>query len=130
MGLFYGASAQKYYRVAPPHYYASPRVSVAVGGYVPIYPYYGFGYAPFGYGYGYPPYYGYSHPYRPSKLDLKIEDIKKDYQDKIYSVKHDKTLTGKERRNEVRNLKLERDEAVADARKNYYHAPQKQGIND
>jgi len=120
LGLVYGASAQKVSRGGV--YYSRPRVSVSMGAYAPFYPYYGFGYAPFAYGYGYP-FYGYNMPYRPSKLDLKIEDIKKDYQDKIWSVKKDESLSGKEKRNEIRNLKKERDETVLDARKNYYHAP-------
>ena len=128
MGLIYGASAQKI--IARGTYYARPRVSVAVGAYAPFYPYYGFGYSPFAYGYGFGygyPSYGYHQPYRPSKLDLKIEDIKKDYQDKIWSVKKDESLSGKEKRKEVRNLKQERDQAVLDARKNYYHAPKSNG---
>jgi len=124
LGVVYGASAQKIRGGAT--YYSRPRVSVAVGAYSPFYPYYGFGYAPFAYGYGYGygnPYYGYNRPYRPSKLDLKIEDIKKDYQDKIWSVRNDESLSGKEKRKEIRNLKHERDQVVVDERKNYYHAP-------
>jgi len=122
LGLVYSVSAQKIKGGAT--YYSRPRVSVSVGAYSPFYPYYGFEYAPFAYGYGYGyPYYGYNRPYRPSKLDLKIEDIKKDYQDKIWSVRNDESLSGKEKRTEVRNLKHERDQAVVDARKNYYHAP-------
>jgi|SRR6478735_1471962 len=128
MALIYGASAQKI--IAGGHYYTRPRVSVSVGTYAPFYPYYGFGYSPFAYGYGFGygyPYYGYHQPYRPSKLDLQVEDIKKDYQDKIWSVKNDKSLSGKEKRKEVRNLKQERDQAVLDARKNYYRAPKSNG---
>lgn len=76
-------------------------------------------YAPFGWGYGYP--YGYyAAPYRPTKLDMKVMDIKNDYADRISSVKMDKDLSGKERRQEVRQLKRERDQAVYDAKRNYY----------
>jgi hypothetical protein len=89
---------------------------VVVGGYAPYYPYgYGFG---FGYGYPYYPYYGY--PSRPTKLDLQIEDIKNDYQDRIWGAKHDNSLSPKERRQEVRQLKHDRDQAIIDAKRNYY----------
>jgi hypothetical protein len=125
MGLIYGASAQKINSGGT--YYSRPRVSISVGAYSPFYyPYYRYGYSPFAYGYGFGygfPYYGYDRPYRPSKLDLKIEDIKKDYQDKIWSVRNDESLSGKEKRKEVRNLKQERDKVVLEARKDYYHAP-------
>ena len=91
---------------------------VVVGGYGAYYPYYN----PYYYGFGYPyyyPYYGYA--YRPTKLDLKIEDIQNDYKEKIWAARHDKGLPRKERRAEVHKLKKERDAAILDARKNYYH---------
>lgn len=78
-------------------------------------------YSPFawGFGYGYPyPYY--AAPYRPTKLDMQVMDIKNDYADRISSVKMDKDLSGRERRQEVRKLKRERDQAVYDAKRNYY----------
>ena len=52
------------------------------GGYHPYYrPYW---YDPF-----YRPYRAYRYDYyRPTKLDLQIEDIKNDYDDKIWSVRH------------------------------------------
>ncbi|MEO5891410.1 MAG: hypothetical protein ABIQ31_14250 [Ferruginibacter sp.] len=83
-----------------------PRVTV-IGGYSPFFnPYY----SPF-----YPsPYY--NHSARPTKLDLKIEDIKKDYNERIWAVKHDTGLTGKQRRAEVRRLKHERDNEITDAK--------------
>jgi hypothetical protein len=103
-----GASAQ--------HFYHSH--VVVVGGYSPyyynygpFYPYYGYPYYPY-------PYYGYA--YRPTKLDLKIEDIRNDYQEKIWAAKHDKSLPHKERRQQVRRLKHDRDEAIINARRNYY----------
>jgi hypothetical protein len=116
VGLTLGASAQRFghgYRGG--HVYvAPPRVSVGVGfGYSPFY------YTPFGY-----PYYGYNnmyaHPYRPSKLELQIEDIKNDYKDKIWSAKQDNSLSRKERRKLVHQLRAERDQAVTDAKRNYY----------
>lgn len=78
-------------------------------------------YSPWGYGWGWGgyPYYA-AAPYRPSKLDLQVMDIKNDYSDRIASVKMDRDLSGKERRQEVRQLKRERDNAVYDAKRNYY----------
>jgi hypothetical protein len=110
LGLAIGASAQRFHGVGG--FYGGPRVVVGVG-YAPFYspfynPYYPFGVYP----------YGYAH--RPSKLDLKIQDIKNDYNDRIWSVKHDKSLTGKERRHQVHLLKQERDRDIQDAKLNYY----------
>jgi hypothetical protein len=86
------------------------RVIVTGGLGLGLYPYYGGFYDPF---YAYPPgYYGYSG--RPSRLSMKIEDIK------IYSVRQDNTLTGKERRQKVRELKHDRDQAIEDLKSNYY----------
>jgi hypothetical protein len=78
-----------------------------------------FYYHPFWHGYyGYPAYNNYY--YRPTKLDLEIADIKNDYAEKIWSARQDKTLSGKERRQEVRELKHERDRAIINAERNYY----------
>ena len=90
---------------------------VVVGGYG-YRPYYGT-YVGVGYPYPYPyyPYYGYD---RPTKLDLKIEDIKNEYKEKIWAAKHDQGLPHKERRANVRALKNERDAAILDARRNFY----------
>lgn len=98
-------------------HYIRPRVSVGIGAYVPLYPAYGYG---FGYGpfYPYPPTYAY--PHRPTKLEMNIEDIKNDYQDRIWSAKHDDSLTRKQRRQKVHELKHERDQAILDAKRNYY----------
>ena len=54
---------------------------------------FGFGYSPFYYSpFGYYPYgypYGYNGYARESKLDMKVDDIKADYRDKIKSAKQD-----------------------------------------
>ena len=117
LGLAMGASAQRFgHGYGGGHgYIAPPRVSVGIGyGYSPFY------YSPFGYS----PYYGYNNvyarPYRPSKLELQIEDIKNDYADKIWSAKQDNSLSRKERRKVVHQLRAERDQAVIDAKRNYY----------
>ena len=118
LGLAMGASAQRFGHGGGRGghvYIAPPRVSVGIGYSLFYNPYY----SPF-----YSPYYGYnniySRPYRPTKLDLQIEDIKNDYQDKIWSAQHDANLTRKERRKVVHQLRSERDQAVLDAKKNYY----------
>ena len=113
LGLVAGASAQVH---GGGYHYVRPRVAVVYGAYAPFYPYYGFGYSPFGY-----PYYGAPYGYnRPSKLTLQIEDIKNDYKDKIWSVKHDKSLSRQDRKQKVRELKHERDQMIDDKKMNYY----------
>ncbi|MFT3934656.1 MAG: hypothetical protein QM726_13615 [Chitinophagaceae bacterium] len=114
--LTMGASAQRFgHGFGGGRVYAAPRVSVGIG-YSPFF-YSPYGYYPYGYGY---PGGAYARSYRPSKLQMKIEDIKADYKDKIYSAKHDTSLTGKERRQTVRQLKHERDQAIDDLKRNYY----------
>ena len=116
LGLVVSASAQRHGGGGGYHY-ARPHVTVVYGAYAPLYPYYGFGYSPFGYPY-YTPYgYGYN---RPSKLTLQIEDIKNDYRDKISSAKHDKSLSKQQRKETVRELKRQRDQLIDEKKKNYY----------
>jgi hypothetical protein len=90
---------------------------------------YGFG---FGYGLGYGlgawnPYWGYPNApyyndkYMPSRLALQIEDIKNDYKEKIASTKDNKSMTRKERRVTVRQLKHDQTQAIIDAKRNYYY---------
>ncbi len=107
--IVYSASAQR------GHYHS--HVVVVGGGYSPYYsPNYGYGLG-LGYPYGYPSY-GYSA--RPTKLDLQIQDIKNDYDDRIWGAKHDPALMHKEKRQEVRQLKHDRDAAIINAKRNYY----------
>ncbi|OQP54623.1 hypothetical protein A4H97_21915 [Niastella yeongjuensis] len=130
-----GVSAQGYYHGGG-RYYARPRVSVGVGigPYFPAYPYYGFGYSPyFGYppfGYGYPMGYSYGYRYsRPTKLDLQIQDIRSDYNERISLAKHDKSIKRKERKKRVHELEHERDKAIIQAQKDYYERPQQRRHN-
>lgn len=113
-GLVSSASAQFHGRGGG--HFGGHTTVVVGGGYSPFYSsglYFGL---PWGYpGYGYD--YGYG---RPSKLDMQIEDIKHDYADRIASVKMDKSVPRKERRRNIRQLKKERDDAVYDAKRNYY----------
>ena len=115
LGLAFGASAQRghgFSRGGGRVIIAGPRVGIGFG-YSPFYS--PFGYYPYGYPYGYNNGYG-----RPSKLQLQVNDIKNDYADKIWSAQHDTNLSRKERRNEVHQLKVERDQAINDAKRNYY----------
>lgn len=108
LGLFVlNASAQKVYRG---HYYR-PRTYVRVG----VMPYYSYGlYSPYWY-YPAPGYYS-----RPSRLDMKLEDIKADYRDRIRSARHDKSLSRAQRRETIRTLKSQRDKELRETQANYY----------
>jgi len=81
---------------------------VVVGGYAPYYPYYD------------PFYYPRYYQVRPTKLDMKIEDIQYEYSEKIKAARHDKGIPRKERRAEIRELKHEREQAIMDAKRSYY----------
>jgi hypothetical protein len=129
LGLISGAAAQRGHgsgAIVHHHggsYYVRPRISIGLGYYSP--------YGPFGY---YPPFYmspygPYAYPYyygwhgRQSRLSMKIQDIRMDYADRIYSVKHDTSISHKQRRQKVRSLKKERDKAIQDEISNYYKKP-------
>lgn len=97
------------------HRYYGPRarVSIGIGAYAPLYPYYGYGPA-----FGYPPAYGYY--YRPTELDLQIRDIRNDYQYQIREARQDKSLSRKERRKLIRELEHDRDKEIIQAQRDYY----------
>jgi hypothetical protein len=107
-----GASAQKY--SSHPYIYPPPRVhtSISVGIGSPS-PYYSPFYSPY-------PFYGAPIYSRPTRLENEIADIKADYNDRIWSAKHDNSLSRSERKREIRRLKSERDRAVRDAEFNYH----------
>ena len=106
------ASAQKVVVHHPGRVHAGPRVVYI---YHPYYwhPYYGFGYSWY---YGRPAYYY----YHPTKLERQISNIENEYSDRIYSVRQDDSLTHHERRVKIRELRHERNQAIEDAKKNYY----------
>ena len=112
LGLTLQASAQKVVHVAP--HYVRPHVVVGLG----AYSYYPWSwYNPY---YAYPPAFGYSYYHRPTKLDLQIEDIQNDYKDRIWSARHDESISRHDRREKVHELKHERDEAITQAKRDYY----------
>ncbi len=55
-----------------------------------------------------------------TKMERQIQDIENDYKDRIESVRSDNDLSGKERRQKVRELKHERDQEIANFKSNYY----------
>ena len=100
-------------------YYTRPQVTV-IAPYTYARPYYGLGL-----GYRYNPFYNPFYPYRrysarPSSLDLQIEDIKNDYSYQISTVKHDKSIPKDERKQKVRDLKHQRDDAIIEAKREFY----------
>jgi hypothetical protein len=102
---------------------ASAQKRVVVHPVVPVgprivyyHPYYWHPYFGFNYWYGRPAYY-YN---RPTKLEKQVIDIENDYADRITSVRADDSLTHRERRQKIRELRHERNEAVDNLRKNYY----------
>lgn len=104
------------------------RPAFGVGFFSPFYSPFGFyGYPFVGYGYpfvGYP--YGMNY-YKPSQLQQKEADIRSDYEDRIYSVRQDSTLTNKQKREEVRSLKKQRDQEIKDLVANYHKQPVSSG---
>ena len=104
------ASAQKYNRNRYPHPRVRSSISIGIGS-----PHYSPYYSP----YQTRPFYGTPGYTRPSRLDMEISDIKSDYNDRIWSVRHDKSIPKSERKAEIRRLKSERDRAIRDAEYNY-----------
>jgi hypothetical protein len=113
--LSVGATAQFHHGGYYGHGYGygyAPRVGLSVGLGYPYYPYY--------YPYGYP-YYGYPYYYHSSKLDLKIDEINNKYDYKKSLVKHDKALSHKQKRAEKKELQYEREQAINQAKQDYYN---------
>jgi len=88
---------------------------------------YGFnyGYPLFGYPYfGYPFAYGpYSYAYGPMssyKLNAQINAVKSEYRYKIRAARKDKSVSSAQRKQNVLQLKSEREKAIGNVQKNYY----------
>lgn len=128
IGLLTAANAQRHIgggiRGGGNFYRGGSRVVVSAGPYFPMYYGYGMGSPYFGYGYGWgvpgPYYNGYRYAPKPSQLDLEIEDIKHEYQQKINAARDDNSISGKERRSAVRQLKQEREVAITQAKRDFY----------
>lgn len=127
LGIVFGAAAQSGHVAATTGvkrvYVVRPQI--VVGAYSPFYSpfgYYGypFIYAPF----GYYPYYPYGRAYsRPTELQKEEQDIRADYQDRIYSVRQDSSLTSSEKRETIRSLKKQRKQDIKDLIANYHRRP-------
>ena len=119
VGLGFTAAAQKGRAVAIYHSAYAFRPSFGFGFGYPFYNPFGF-YSPYG---GYYPYGGYG---RPSKLQKEEADIRSDYEDQIYSVRQDDSLTNKQKRQEVRRLKKQRDQEIHNLVQSYHKQPKTQ----
>ena len=120
MAIATGASAMPAGRIGGGYHGGgfAPHTTVIVrGGYSPFYS--PFGYWGWGLGYGYPYPYG-AVPYQPTKLDMQISNIHNEYNQRIQSVRMDHSLTGKERRQKVREFKAERNQDILNAKASYY----------
>lgn len=102
------ASAQKYNRYRYPQPRVRGSISIGIGS-----PYYSPYHRPY-------PYYSTPTYSRPTRLDNEIANIKAEYNDRIWSARHDKSLSKSERKREIRLLKSERDRAIRDAQYNYH----------
>lgn len=96
---------------------------------MPVRPYYGLGYG-LGLGYGmrssfYSPFYGNSFyeprrvEYTPSELQLELDDIENEFSYQISSARKDKSVSGKERREKIRELRHRKEDAIIEAKKAY-----------
>lgn len=121
ISLTSGVMAQKRFHGGGRVVVVRPPVMIGGGFYSPFYsPFWGGGF----YGRFNSPFYPGNSFYsqRPTKLDMKIEDLKDEYHDRIKAVRKDKSVPRKERKEEIRRLKDERDEMIKQARKDYYES--------
>ncbi|WP_207496939.1 hypothetical protein [Aridibaculum aurantiacum] len=127
-GLAASAEAQNKVRSTAP---SRARVVVAA----PVVPAWGMGMG-MGFGWGparwspfYSPFYDpfYDPYYRgrmvqsrvPSELQLKLDEIVNEYDYRISSTRNDNSLSGKERRQKIRELRYQKEGALIDAKRNY-----------
>lgn len=124
VGITLGLSAQK--KTLKGNFNSTPGGKtkvIVVRPYTPFYSPFYYGYRSWGYpyGYGYYPYAGFGpSENRPTELDLEIEKLKNDYAHQIATVRHDKSIKKSERKQRIRDLKHERENAIIDLKKDYY----------
>jgi hypothetical protein len=120
LGLAFGVSAQRSVK-SPARNPRPPQKVVVVRNYPPMFsPYFGFG-SPFGFSrFGNRFYDPFRPQPRPSRLDMEIQDIQHEYRDRVASVRSDKDLSRRERRQRVKELKNERDRIVSETRSDYH----------
>lgn len=72
--------------------------------------------------FGYDPFFGYSRQASiPSELELSLDQIRNDFAYEIANVRGDKSLSKSERKSRIRALKHERENAILEAKRNYYN---------
>ena len=106
------ASAQKRYYGRG---YTNSHVIVTYGSPYYYYPRSYLYYDPFYY-----PYYPYGYYPGETRLNIKIDQLRSEYQNKIWSARHDKSLSKPKRKELVHQLKYERDMAINKAKEDYY----------
>lgn len=102
--------------------YNQVRVGVGIGIYPsPIY-YYDPWFYPY-YPYYYPYYYGEFWDY-PTALDLEIEQINHEYQEKIRQVRHQKDLSHADKKEQIQVLRYQKEKEILKAQQKYYQSLQ------
>lgn len=82
------------------------------------YPLFGYPYFGYPYAYGFSPYaYGRMSSY---KLNAQINAVKSEYRYKIKAARKDKSVSSAQRKQNVLQLKSERENAIGNVQKNYY----------
>ena len=126
LGLTVSAGAQTKVRGNMP---VRSRIIIAA----PVYPSMGMG---FGFGFGnrwgspfYDPFQPFNDPFyrnrmgarqvMPSELQLQMDEINNEYKYRIATTREDKSISGKERRQKIRELKYEQESAILDVRRDF-----------
>jgi hypothetical protein len=60
---------------------------------------------------------------RPTQLQIKKDDIRADYQDKIYSARHDSSLGSGQKKEANHDLKKQRKQDIKDLVASYHRKP-------
>jgi hypothetical protein len=121
LGLTMSAGAQG--KIRSNGFHSRPKVIVVTP---PAYYGFGYRYSPF-----YNPYNSFYSPFNepyyrpsvieriPSELQLKVDEIENEYAYRISNVRHNKSIAGKERRQQIRDLKHQREQEVITAKQRF-----------